>query len=240
VPAGFCQPSAIKKGRRPLPFTVGSAFQDLPGGPMRHFSVIIVFLIILGMANVALAEMYSWKDANGVRHYSNYPPPTGVTAASEQKEMVSTPAPVTKQPAAGTRPEQKFDADSRETRVIVLGNAVIVPVTFGYQGRQIEAKLLLDTGAAHTVYFETATSHKNIVEFKPIKGRVAGGGAITGQGIEVEYLRVGPKTQPDVKVFILKESGSTSGADGLLGMNFLKHHKHYVDLERKVIVWINK
>jgi hypothetical protein len=207
---------------------------------MRHFSTIIVFLTILGMVSVALAEMYSWKDANGVRHYSNYPPPAGISAASAQKEIVSPKPPAPEQIFDGSPSAEDVATDAGETRVIVLGNTVIVPVTFGYQGRQIEAKLLLDTGAAYTVYFETAASRKNIIEFVPVTGRVAGGGRITGRGVKVEYLQVGPKTQRDAKVFVLKQSGSSSGADGLLGMNFLKHHKHYVDLERKVIVWINK
>jgi hypothetical protein len=234
VPAGFCQPSAIKKGRRPLPFTVGSAFQDLPGGPMRHFSVIIVFLIILGTVNVALAEMYSWKDANGVRHYSNYPPPTGVTAASEQKEIVS------KEPPAENRHGQNSAADSGETPVTVIGNTVMVPVIFGYQGRQIKMKLVLDTGATHNVVYETAATRQRIDKFVPVKMRVAGGEVIDSIGVKVEYLQVGPITQRDAKVVVLKHSGPDPGYDGLLGMNFLKHYKHYVDLERKVIVWINK
>lgn len=201
---------------------------------------VVVLLALLGLPCSGFAEMYSWTDANGVRHFSNDPPPKGTQASSSWKEIVAPQPANSKQSSDSRLWDRDVAPDENETRVIVLGNAVIVPVTFGYQGRRIKAQLLLDTGAAHTVYFETAATRKNIVDFKPIKGRVAGGGEIRGQGVKVEYLQVGPKKQPNVKVFVIKQVGSTSGADGLLGMNFLKHFKHYVDLERKVIVWLKK
>ena len=195
--------------------------------------VLVVSLALIGTPGPGIAEMYSWTDANGVRHFSNDPPPKGTQASSSWKEIVSPQPATSPKPSGRSRLEHDVAPNEKETRVIV-------PVTFGYQGRQIKARLLLDTGAAHTVAFETAASRKNIVDFKPIKGRVAGGGEIKGQGITVEYLQVGPKKQPNVKVFVMKQVGSTSGADGLLGMNFLKHFKYYVDLKRKVIVWLKK
>lgn len=154
---------------------------------------IVATIVLSGTACPGFAEMYSWTDANGVRHFSNDPPPKGTQAASSWNEIASPQPATSKQPSDSSRLERDVVPDEKETRVIVMGNAVIVPVTFGYQGRRIKARLLLDTGAAHTVYFETAATQKNIVEFKPIKGRVAGGGEIKGQGIKVGYLQVGPK-----------------------------------------------
>jgi hypothetical protein len=97
---------------------------------MRYFFIVIVSLTLLGMANAPFAEMYKWTDANGVRHYTNEPPPEGVSASSSWEETVST---------------------VRETPVTVIGNSIIVPVTFGYRGRVYNMKLLLDTGAQYTV-----------------------------------------------------------------------------------------
>lgn len=60
------------------------------------------------------------------------------------------------------------------------------------------------------------------------------------KGLKVEYLRVGPITHRDAEVFVLKQSGPAIEYEGLLGMSFFRHHKHYVDLERKVIVWLSE
>ncbi len=99
---------------------------------MRYFSIIIVSLALLGMPNAIFAEMYKWTDANGVRHYTNDPPPQGISAASSWNEIVSTQSP------EGNRP------DTRATPVTVIGNAAIVPVSFGYRGLKYNMKLLVD------------------------------------------------------------------------------------------------
>ncbi|CAB5088844.1 hypothetical protein D3OALGA1CA_1731 [Olavius algarvensis associated proteobacterium Delta 3] len=200
---------------------------------MRWIVCICVTAIMILFASVPLAEMYSWTDENGVKNYSNEPPPEGVEASSSWKEVVSAPSAV--EDGSG----QEGAADQRETKVTRLGNGVIVPVTFGYKGRQINMKLLVDTGAEYTAVYEPATETYQLDKFIPLKALVAGGGVVDAKGLKVEYLRVGPKTQKDAKVVVIKQTGAPTDYNGLLGMSFLADYKHYIDLERKVIVWID-
>jgi predicted aspartyl protease len=69
---------------------------------------------------------------------------------------------------------------------------------------------------------------------------VAGGGVIDAKGIRVEYLRVGPITQRDTQVVVLPQSNSAIEHEGLLGISFLRHHKHTIDMQRQVIVWLSE
>lgn len=114
--------------------------------------------------------MYKWTDANGVRHYTNDPPPEGISASSSWDEIVKS--------SEGNRHEQNTATDARETPVTVIGNSIIVPVTFRYRGRQYPMKLLLDTGAEYTVVYEFAARKRNIGKFVPAKAQVAGGRVI--------------------------------------------------------------
>ena len=41
---------------------------------------------ILSMPAAASADIYRWKDANGVMHFSNQPPPAGVTVIEKIEE----------------------------------------------------------------------------------------------------------------------------------------------------------
>jgi len=86
---------------------IAATFVHLPGTTMRRTSVIALALLIAA-APLAASEVYSWKDARGVTHYSQTPPPAGTpfevrnvhgTAASSSP---ATPAPAAAPAAAAT------------------------------------------------------------------------------------------------------------------------------------------
>ena len=200
---------------------------------MRWICFICMSIFFFLSAETLLAKIYSWTDANGVKNYSNDPPPAGIAATDSWQEVASVP------PALEDVSGQNAAGNVRETPITVMGNGVIVPVTFGYEGRRIYMKLKVDTGAAYTAVYEPATETYDIENFVPLKAYVAGGGVLDAKGLKVEYLRVGPKIQYDAKVVIIKQTGSPVGYDGLLGMSFMRDHRHYIDFERKVLVWLD-
>jgi hypothetical protein len=42
---------------------------------MKRFLSMVTIGLVIGAAGPAIGEMYYWTDENGIRHYSNYPPP---------------------------------------------------------------------------------------------------------------------------------------------------------------------
>lgn len=52
---------------------------------MKHNWLLLVLLAVGLPAAVAAAEMYTWTDANGVKHFSDSPPPASVTKSQKLK-----------------------------------------------------------------------------------------------------------------------------------------------------------
>ncbi|MBO9665161.1 DUF4124 domain-containing protein [Dokdonella sp.] len=50
---------------------------------MKRFQLVLALLVFA--APVAATEMYSWTDANGVKHFSDSPPPANVAKAKKLK-----------------------------------------------------------------------------------------------------------------------------------------------------------
>ena len=59
---------------------------------MKQFIVIMFFSIVFPI--FALANVYSWVDANGVKHFSNYPPPSGAHSVQVVEELRSPDPPM--------------------------------------------------------------------------------------------------------------------------------------------------
>ena len=57
--------------------------------PLSQYSVIFSLVCLLGISPVSQAKMYKWVDADGNTHYTQTPPPDGIT-----KEDLNLPASV--------------------------------------------------------------------------------------------------------------------------------------------------
>jgi predicted aspartyl protease len=125
------------------------------------------------------------------------------------------------------------------TKVTVIGNAVLVPVTIAYQGNQIDVQFLLDTGASGTVINTEIADRLNVnlSTARKTRGRVVGGTVIEAHQITLSRITVGPHTKENAVIFVVRHQGPPTKYDGLLGMDVLRGLKYIVDLEKQIITW---
>ena len=127
--------------------------------------------------------------------------------------------------------------EETETKVIVDGNRLLVPVTFNNNGTEIEVNLLLDTGASQIVLNRQVADQLEIITLKKGSAQVAGGSRISTQLGKVSFVKVGPFKMEDASVLIIPHEGTPINYSGLLGMNFLKHVEYSIDYQKQVIRW---
>ncbi len=139
----------------------------------------------------------------------------------------------------GSRGDNAGDSGSLSTPVTIEGNQVLVPVTFAYGPRSVQAVLLLDTGASSTSLHSDVAHRLDIpLEKAPTSmGQVYGGGLIVAREASLAYLTVGPHTRRDVPVKFVSHNGPPVRFDGLLGMDFLRNYSYHIDFTNRRIVW---
>ena len=125
------------------------------------------------------------------------------------------------------------------TKVTVIGNSVLVPVTLVYQGNQVDVQLLLDTGASGTVINTESADRLNVnlSTARKTRGRGVGGAVIEAYQITLSRITVGPHTKANAVIFVIQHKGPATKYDGLLGMDVLRGLKYIVDLEKQIITW---
>jgi len=80
---------------RPHSAAIAATFVHLPGTAMRR-TLVTALALLIAAAPLAASEVYSWKDARGVTHYSQTPPPAGTRFEVRNVSAggtASTPAP---------------------------------------------------------------------------------------------------------------------------------------------------
>jgi predicted aspartyl protease len=125
------------------------------------------------------------------------------------------------------------------TKVTVIGNSILVPVTLVYQGNQVDVQLLLDTGASGTVINTEIADRLNVnlSTARKTQGRILGGAVIEARQVTLSRITVGPHTKENAVIFVVRHEGPAAKYDGLLGMDVLGGLKYIVDLEKQVILW---
>lgn len=136
----------------------------------------------------------------------------------------------------GTQGEQ---SENSTTEVTIVGNQVFVPVTFQRGYNTVQATLLLDTGATHTTISRNIANKLRLDLERADKGFaiVVGGGMVEALRTQIDYISVGPHKEKNIMVNIIDSIGMLLPVDGLLGMNFLRNFKYYIDFQNQRIHW---
>ncbi|MCP3898424.1 MAG: clan AA aspartic protease [Desulfobacteraceae bacterium] len=123
------------------------------------------------------------------------------------------------------------------TPVKIYGNQILVPVTIGYSGREVNTVLLLDTGASITLLYNSVADQLQINNSKSSAARVAGGGIVKTKIAEIEFIKVGAKTYKEPTIMMIDRKDKSGYFHGLLGQDFLSHFNYQIDYSKSIIIW---
>ena len=125
--------------------------------------VLLAAAVIMLFAAAATAEttIYTWTDKNGVKRMSNMPP---VDSEVEFQVLETRPTQVIGDPVVPYIQVNKATPKKLTTRVKIINNHVIVPVTLSYNNREVKTNLLLDTGASNITLHKEKTQDKKPAE----------------------------------------------------------------------------
>lgn len=136
------------------------------------------------------------------------------------------------------RSQNKSMASTKETKVIVVGQHVLVPVRIMHRGRSHNLKLLLDTGASIITLHKDAVKRLQLNSNRKVHFTTASGDTIPADIVQLGEFRFGPYRKYNILAGVIQyRKGASIGYDGLLGMNALQGINYTIDYKKELIQW---
>jgi len=187
-----------------------------------------------GSRTISKPLVYSWVDKEGIKNFSNNPPPQEANEIQIQEAIVSNTHLLSETIAKRL---DAYPAPSRSTYVVIDGNQVFVPVRIGFKGVEVQTMLLLDTGATTTMVHREIATRLNIRETTRAVSTVADGRTVPTDITTVDYIVVGSQKLRNPQILIIDYHNGQKNSAGLLGMNFIKNFQYKIDFKASTITW---
>ena len=203
-------------------------------------SYLLIFLALLFSVNISDAAIFSWKDENGVTHFTNNSEKIPLKYRDRKIEGLRI---IEEVPSKGsTSPNSKSDLSGTRLDYLREHKVPLIPVKSGNfivdttLNGKIKAKLMLDTGASLitiTPEISKKLGIKVASNLPKIKMQTANG-IVWNPLIALDKVKIGNVEVDTVEASIGEKM---LGIDGLLGMSFLSNFRMEINrIESELII----
>ena len=158
-----------------------------------------------------LNKIYQYQDAQGKTHYSNVPT------------------------ARATLMDKRSSKTKPPLSIKVVGNQILVPVTIGNKGMQMETDLRLDEQSPVTILPKSTADFIDAGHLGKIKVKLSRDKKVSAEKRKADYFTVGDTTEPDF-VFLATDDREYRNR-GVLGMDFKDKYPFVIDRENQLLIW---
>ncbi len=160
-----------------------------------------------------LNKIYQYKDTQGRTRYTNVATTPGAKLVDENAKSMSKSLPIE-----------------------ISGSNILIPVTFGNKGTEMQTKLVFDQGSPITILAIPTADLIGAENLGAAAVTTSKGKTVRGEKRKVDYFLIGDVVEPD---FLFLAVAKTAGSDnkGILGMDFMSKHPFDIDAQNKILIF---